>query len=356
MKFNARWLEKFLAPDSGRAERRQPEDFIAYYWSNSTLKEDPIKDVSATGVYIVTNERWAPGAVVSLTLQRQGALERHRGRRITTRARAVRTGDDGVGLAFIVPSDHDGRIWDGLVENLVEQAKLSEMAGLVRMAEALKFLGQICPGGAAEVAELVREKLSSPRLANAVDIALKAQDFLSAQADGAQLHAAPRLVVRILEIGASSDESWLRDFWAGLLVTSCIADGKDDSNREFIDLFAELTNISLRILTVICKAARFHAGESQTINAVSCKIDEMVTITGVRELQIERDLEKLAGLGLVEVAGDSSSAPEGTINVTPTRLALQLFARCNGIRQVPDEVVPAQPSEIPNPGWLTLRS
>lgn len=345
MKFNARWLEKFLAPDSGRAERRQPEDFIAYYWSNSTLKEDPVKDVSATGVYIITNERWAPGAVVSLTLQRQGVLEKHRGRRITTRARAVRTGDDGVGFAFIVSSDHDGRTWDGLVENLVEQAKLSDMAGLVRMAEALKFLGQLCPGGGGQVAELVRGRLSSPRLANAVDIVLKAQDFLSAQADGAQPCAEPHLVVRILEIGASSDESWLRDFWAGLLVTSCSADGKDDSNREFVDLFAELTNISLRILTVVCKAARFHAGDSETISAVSCNIDEMVTITGVRELQIERDLDKLAGLGLVEIASRSSSEPEGTINVTPTRLALQLFARCNGIRQVPEEILPAEVSE-----------
>jgi hypothetical protein len=337
MKFSGRWFEKFLAADTGRAERRQPDDFIAYYWNNSTLKEDPVKDVSATGVYIVTNERWPTGTIVSLTLQRQGLLERHKGRRITTKARAVRTGDDGVGLAFIVPSDHDGRTWDGLVENLVEQAKLNDMAGLVRLAEALKFLGQVCPGAATHVAELVRSRLSSPRLANAVDIALKAQDFLSAQADSTALRAEPHLVVRILEIGSSSDESWLRDFWAGLLVTSCSADGKDDSNREFVNLFSELTNISLRILTVVCKAARFHAGPGATVASVTCSIDEMVTVAGVRELQIERDLDKLAGLGLVEV-GSSRNEPDGTISITPTRLALQLFARCNGIREVPEDV------------------
>lgn len=345
MKFKAGWLEKFLAPDSGRAERREPEDFVAFYWNNSTLKEDPVKNVSATGVYIVTNERWAPGTVVSMTLQRQGTLERHRGRRITTKAKAVRCGDDGVGLAFIVPSDQDGRTWEGLVENLVEQAKLNDMAGLVRMAEALKFLSQVCPGAAAPVAALVRDRLSSPRLINAVDIVLKAQDFLSGQAEGGELRAEPHLVVRILEIGASSDESWLRDFWAGLLVTSCSPNGKDDSNREFVDLFAELTNISLRILTLVCKAAKFHAAGGQSAGSVTCRIDEMVTITGVRELQIERDLDKLAGLRLVEVAPPSSSDPEGTIIVTPTRLALQLFARCNGIREVPEDVAPVEPSE-----------
>lgn len=341
MKFN--WLDKLIGPQqTGRAERRKPDDFIAYYWSNSTLKEDAVKDVSSTGVYIITNERWAPGTIVSLTLQRQGVLERHKGRRITTRARAVRTGEDGVGLAFIVASDHDGRTWDGLVETLVEQAKLKDMAGLVRLAEALKFLGQLCPAGSASIADLVRGRLSSPRLANAVDIALKAQDFLSAHPEGSELRGNAYLVGRILEIGASAEESWLRDFWAGLLVTSCSADGKDESNREYVDLFAELTNIPLRILTVVCKAARFHAGPGSAINSVTCSIDEMVTITGVRETQIERDLEKLASFGLIEITDGGAS--EGTISVTPTGSALQLFARCNGIFEVPDEIMPAEAS------------
>lgn len=343
MKLNRRWLDKVLGPDSSRAQRREPDSFVAYYWSNSTLKEDAVKNVSATGVYIITNERWAPGTIVSLTLQRQGELERHKGRRITTRARAVRTGDDGVGLAFIVPTEHDERTWDGLVETLVEQAKLNDMAGLVRMAEALKFLGQLCPGSAAPIAELVRGRLSSPRLASAVDIALKAQDFLSAQSGNGELSGNPHLTVRILEVGSSAEESWLRDCWAGLLVTSCSADGKDGSNREFVDMFSELTNIPLRILTVVCKAARFHAGPGSAIGSVTCSIDEMVTITGVRELQIERDLDKLASMGLVEVASRHSIVqPEGTISVTPTQLALQLFARCNGIRQVPEEIVPVE--------------
>jgi hypothetical protein len=344
MKLKTRWFDKILGSETGRAERREPDDFIAYYWNHSTLKEDAVRNVSSTGVYIVTNERWATGTIISLTLQKQGSLERHRGRRITTRARVVRADDEGVGLAFIVPSDHDGRSWDGLVETLVEQTKINDMSGLVRMAEALKFLGQLCPTGATSIGELVRNRISSPRLANAVDIALKAQDFLSAQVESGQLKGNPYLIERVLGIGSSAEESWLRDFWAGLLVTSCSADGKDESNREFVDLFAELTNIPLRILTVVCKAARFHAGTDSAIASVTCSLDEMVTITGVREVQIERDLEKLSSIGLVEVASQKSSDPEGTINVTPTQLALQLFARCNGIREVPIEVLPVEAS------------
>ena len=67
MKFNTRWLEKLLVPGSERPTRRHADHFAAYHWRNSTLKQNPVRDISATGVYIVTRECWPLGAVISIT-------------------------------------------------------------------------------------------------------------------------------------------------------------------------------------------------------------------------------------------------------------------------------------------------
>ena len=340
MKLNtARWLAKLLVPETDRAERRDAGQFAAYYWYHSALRQDAVRDISSTGAFIVTKERWIPGTVISLTLQNPGPLETSRERRITTRARVVRWGDDGVGLAFVPPDDPDARQWDGLVENLVELAKLNDMQGLVRLAEALAFLNRIC-SGATEVAELVRGRLGSHKLANAVGIALKAQDLMASDPAAANLRASPLIVVSILENGASVEEIWLRDHWAGLLVASCSVGGRDNSNEGYVELFSQLTSIPLRILTVACKAAKVRS-ESGLIAAepLTCKIDELTSVTGAREMQVERDLERLIGLELIEKGNTDCRAPSpsGIVTITPTRLALQLFARCNGHRGAPQD-------------------
>jgi hypothetical protein len=352
MKLNAgRWIAKFLVPESDRAERRTGGQFAAYYWSNSALKQDPVKDISSTGVYILTEQRWTPGTEICLTLQNVGPLERSRERRITTKAKVVRWGDDGVGLTFVSPVDSLAREWDTLVESLVQQAKLSDMEGLVRMVEALEFLNRVC-SGAMEVAELFRGRLSSPRLTNAVQIALKAQHMMASNPAAAGLHANPHIAVRILEDGSSTEEIWLKELWAGLLVASCSADGKDNSNEGYVELFAQLTNIPLRILTVACKAAKVQS-ESGTIFAepLTCKLDELASVTGAREFQLQRDIERLTGLGLIEEGSPSSRnpLPSALVLITPTRLALQLFARCNGHRGAPLEFYAARAQNRPVP-------
>jgi PilZ domain len=350
MKFSARWLEKLLVPETDRADRRPGGAFAAYYWSDGALRQDGVKDISATGVYIITNERWPIGSMVALTLQNAGPLETSPERRITTRAKVVRSAEDGIGLAFVPANDPESKQWESLVENVVSHAKLNDMLGLVRTAEALKFLGRICSGAAAEVATMVRG-LSNHRLANAVDIALKTQDRLASESRSGELHANPRTVVRILEIGSSAEETWLRDFWAGLFVTSCTVGREDDSSLHYVELFSQLTTIPLRILTVVCKAANFHSDSGTVISQpLACNVDEMVAITGARGVQLERDLERLVQLGLIEAEmSGSRTSPEtdpATINVIPTPLALELFARCNGHRGAAQDLFAAAPPGI----------
>jgi PilZ domain len=349
MKLNAvSWITKLLAPEIDRAQRREGGRFAAYYWSDSSLREDQVKDISATGVYILTKERWAPGTEIWVTLQNAGPLERSRERRITTKARVVRSGDDGIGLTFVPPADPIAREWDSLVESLVQQAKLGDMEGLVRMVEALAFLNRIC-SGALEVTEFVRGRLSSHKLLNAVEIALKGQRMLASSAPGADLHANPDIVVRILDNGSATEEMWLRDLWTGLLVTSCSADGRDNSNEGYVELFSQLTTIPLRILTVACKAARVRSEAGMiTAEMLTCRMDELTSITGAREIQLGREIERLTGLGLID-GGNTDSFSSKVINITPTRLALQLFARCSGHRGAPTEFYAVKVHDKPVP-------
>jgi len=254
------WLETFLEPVSGNTERRSAErqsadHFSAYRWNGSRLTEEPVKDVSSTGLYILTEERWQPNTLLSLTLQRQGPLEINPERRIDVLAKVVRCGEDGVGLSFVLQDDPESRQWESLRENLIEEAKPEDMLSLVRLVEAVAFLSRICPGEAEKVRQLVLGRLNRHKLANAVAIALKAENLLADEPVTGRQPANPDLVVRILEDGSSTDEDWLKDFWGGLLATSCTVDANDQSSLIFVESFSKLTTSLSRIRFNLREAA-----------------------------------------------------------------------------------------------------
>jgi hypothetical protein len=331
------WLESFLEPEVERAERRSVDQFAAYRWNGTRLVQEAVRDISQTGVYIVTEDRWQPGTMVTLTLQREGPLETNSERRIDVRAKVARCGKDGMGLAFVFGND-DGqtRQWESLSESLIQQAKPEDMLRLVRMAETVSFLSQTCPGGADEIGQLLKGRLSNHKVANAIEIALKAQNLLAAEHATVGLHADPSLVVRILEDGSCTDEGWLKHFWGGLLATSCTTDGKSELSKVLVELFSKLTTFPVRILVVVCTRATKVLAESGLIFAkpLPCKMEELMQTTGSRGAQIERDIERLSELGLIEKRGPGSPAllTSDEIFITPTSLGLQLFACCNGQR------------------------
>jgi hypothetical protein len=329
------WLEGLLKPDTGeRAERRTVDRFAAYRWSGNDLKQEAVKNISQTGVYILTEERWPIGTLLFLTMQKEGPLEMDPERRIETRAKVSRCGEDGVGLAFVWADDPESGQWESVRRSLIEQLKPKDMVSLVRIAEAINFLSRICPGQAEIVGELLFGRLSNHKLANVIAIALEAENLLACVDDA--LRADPRLLVRILEDGSGTEEDWLKHFWAGLLATSCAVDRRDQSNPVFVNLFSQLTTYPVRILTVVCTRATKVPDESGAISAkpLACKIEELTATTGSRGVQTERDLQRLSELGLIE-KGDSNSPTllsSDKVYVTPTRLGLELLARCSGHR------------------------
>ena len=117
------WLESFLEPEAERAQRRTVEQFAAYRWNGTDVVQEAVRDVSPSGVYILTKDRWQPGTLVTLTLQREGPLEMNSERRIDVQAKVARCGS-GVGLAFVLPkNDPASRQWESLRTSLIAEAK-----------------------------------------------------------------------------------------------------------------------------------------------------------------------------------------------------------------------------------------
>ena len=100
---NRSWLTNLLMGDpvDPRVESREMvPGLIAYYFTGGNPVAQEVRDISATGIYIVTNERWYPGTVVRVTLTDRDHPTADR--TLTVNAKAVRWGKDGVGLELVL--------------------------------------------------------------------------------------------------------------------------------------------------------------------------------------------------------------------------------------------------------------
>ena len=328
-------IERFSPANSKRAERKAAHGFVAHHWSGSAVRQDDIKDISSTGLYLLTEERWLPGTVVSLTLQMKSPLEEISERRITVDAKAVRWGEDGVGLSFVLPDESDALPWKFLLQSAAEQSEPNDALDLACLARAFAFLSRICPQAAEEVMQLIHSGLTKARTANAVQILLRAEALLPPDSDDSRLGARPRIVTKILEVGSWAEEGWIQQLWAGLLATSCSVEGGDESNQSFVDLFSKLAAVHVRIFRYACLRAVNIISIAGPLAAepVICTREEIMEITGSRELlRIERDIQHLRELGVLEEAPElPPSSGHYEANITPTSLGVQLFARCKGL-------------------------
>jgi hypothetical protein len=99
------WLERWWSPDPRKAPRESAPGLAAYYWTGGPPSAHTIRDISSTGLYVVTEERWYPGTLVLMTLQNSAFGEEVAERTICVHSRAVRWGKDGVGLQFVLQKD-----------------------------------------------------------------------------------------------------------------------------------------------------------------------------------------------------------------------------------------------------------
>ena len=105
----SRWLELLSSRERRKAQRQESPHVVAHYWDGAAPLAHRIRDISLTGLYLLTEQRWYPGTVVRMSLQSESVVETDPDRSVTVNAKVVRSGADGVGLALVLPEKHTAR-------------------------------------------------------------------------------------------------------------------------------------------------------------------------------------------------------------------------------------------------------
>jgi hypothetical protein len=131
------WFEELMARNQHRAQRYVAPRVIAYFWDGGTPAAHCIRDISSTGLYLLTTQRWYPGTVVTLTLQRTEKDDAGVRQSITVQARVMRSAEDGVGFRFVAPKAEDIRRIQRYVADGVEVQDLNSL---------MRFLASLLAG------------------------------------------------------------------------------------------------------------------------------------------------------------------------------------------------------------------
>jgi hypothetical protein len=75
-------------------------------------------------MYLLTEERWYPGTLILMTLQKADSGEDGTESSISVYSRAARCGDDGVGLQFVLSNGRDQRLNMDLLADKVDRKEL----------------------------------------------------------------------------------------------------------------------------------------------------------------------------------------------------------------------------------------
>ena len=318
-----------------RAERRTSPSLAAYHWKGPYPRLNSIRDISSTGAFLLTQERWEPGEVVSLTLQRSGPPEKENG--FAVQAKAVRWDDQGVAVSFMLPHGADLRLWQSPLKSADLQNEPEDILREFRVAQTISFLTRISPDTSVPASRLLHEELSNYRLDNAIEIVLKAERMLGAAVEGDHLGSLPDVVMRIVEAGSwSSDDKWMLQFWAGLLAASCSSDGNDKSALAFVELLSQLKVLHMRILSAVsAKSAKVSGGSgNMSSRPLKWNASELMKYSGSSDLiKLDRELNYMADIGIIAPREKSAFFQQMTdTTIALTDLGLQLYARCNGHR------------------------
>ncbi len=126
------WWKSLWSPDPRKAVREPVHNLAAYYWNGARPTAQTIRDINLKGMYVETDERWFPGTLVLMTLQRTDSGDENAERSIHVYTRAVRWGKDGVGLQFALPDLED------LPEGLKSPVRTVNRKELAKFLEGIK--------------------------------------------------------------------------------------------------------------------------------------------------------------------------------------------------------------------------
>jgi hypothetical protein len=123
------WLQRLLSPEPPEPRktlRAAVPDLAAYFWTGSAPQPHAIRNISSTGMYIVTEERWYPGTLVQMTLRKADPDGMGPEASISLLTRVNRWGNDGVGLSFVVRDPRAPRTGEARMSEAIDREVLDE--------------------------------------------------------------------------------------------------------------------------------------------------------------------------------------------------------------------------------------
>jgi len=123
------WLLRLLSldpPEPRKTLRAGVPDLAAYFWTGGTPQPHAILNISSTGMYVVTDERWYPGTLVQMTLRKTSRDGTGAKASISLLVRVNRWGNDGVGLAFVVRDHRASRAEEARLPEAIERKVLDQ--------------------------------------------------------------------------------------------------------------------------------------------------------------------------------------------------------------------------------------
>jgi len=193
------------------------------------------------------------------------------------------------------------------------------------------ILAKLCYRAADEIGADFSERTSNWRFRNVTTILETTAEKYDEFSKTGKEHAPPRLIHKVLQEGSWADDTHLQKMWAGLLVSSCSQDGRDEGNLIFINILGQLTTLQAKILAYACKNAAVkvtRAGWIVASKILNVDLKTLIAITGVDDFhRLDRELDHMRSLELITVG----FRPENqNADISPTTLALQMYARCQG--------------------------
>jgi len=333
----ARALRSLATPYRQRSKRWPGSGLTAHYALESASGHAAVKDISASGVRLLTQESLPAGKLISLTVRKRGEPNNGSDLQFSLPARVTRLARNSVGLAMLVPPGTNANVLEVILRNIHSVTDPEHTAEMFRTLRTVLFLGRLCGAEAEEPMLLLDGRLDSGRIANLFKIIDAAENLLAADPDAGRLRAHPRIVANILRQGSWAPDQLTLELWTGLLASFCSLDGAaDDSNQVLIDLLANLTPTQARILNHACACNLNPAqGGDSASGHVVLSLNEMIQLTGVHELgRNATDLAYLFNLGLIEKVFDFTTYRENdSFDITPSRLGLEFYKHSHGSRE-----------------------
>jgi Flp pilus assembly protein TadG len=128
-----RWLFPKESEEWRSAPRQPTPEVVVYYWDGSPPVGHALRDVSETGAYIYTPERWYVGTIIRIVLQRPAGAVQEEGpiaaqASACIAARVIRHGSDGVAVDFAFRTEDEREALGRFLASIVSQPAATLLA------------------------------------------------------------------------------------------------------------------------------------------------------------------------------------------------------------------------------------